>query len=48
MVCCELFVVVCSSGGVPSFVRMTIFGGRLERKVGVENWSRMLEVMCVL
>jgi hypothetical protein len=36
VVCCLWFMVVCSRGGVPSFVRMTIFGGRLEWSVGEE------------
>ena len=36
VVCCLWFVVVCSRGGVPSFVRMTILGG---------GWSVELEVM---
>jgi hypothetical protein len=43
-----LFMVSCCLLSLwSSFLRQDDnFGGRLERSVGVENWNRMLEVMC--
>jgi hypothetical protein len=44
----RLFVVcICLLSWRSSFLRQDDkFGGRLERSVGIENWSRRLEVMC--